>query len=238
MYYKFINNSSERVMVFLHGWGTDSTIFSGVVSLLPRNISFLLIDFAGFGQSPEPQYPYTVDDYAREVVELLDTLKIKKATILGHSFGGRVGIVIAEKYWRYVERLVLVDSAGVKNKSLCVKFKKWWYKVLKKCVSLGLLSGARLQIGSSDYRALKSDIMRKTFVNVVEEDLVHRANRIRADTLLVWGGNDEATPLKDGKILNKAIVGSKLVVIESAGHYCFVDKMQEFVYILYDELFF
>ena len=55
-----------------------------------------------------------VKDYADGVLELMDKLNIEKATLVGHSFGGRVAIYIAAKYPEKVEKLVLVDSAGIK----------------------------------------------------------------------------------------------------------------------------
>lgn len=55
-----------------------------------------LVDFYGFGKTPHPDYPLTVEDYADGVLELMDKLGIKKATLVGHSFGGRVAIYIAQ----------------------------------------------------------------------------------------------------------------------------------------------
>ena len=235
MYYRFLGDTKEKVVLFLHGWGADSNSFCGVVSCLPKNnVSYLLVDFLGFGKSEEPAVPYNVYDYASEVVKLLKSLEIKEVIVVGHSFGGRVGIMMASKFNGVVKKLILVDSAGViEGRGLVYKLKVFWYKLRVK--QRGSSKG--LNLGSSDYKALKTDVMRKTFKRVVNEDLLPVAKEIRLPTELIWGELDKETTLKAGKKLNKAIKGSRLVVIEDAGHFCFLDKPKEFVYILYESIF-
>lgn len=239
MYYQLIGDANQNTMVFLHGWGTDSSSFRGVLSLLPKNNwRYLLIDFPGFGESPEPIRDYTVYDYASEVVGLLKKLNIANAVIMGHSFGGRIAVVIGARYSEYVKKLILVDSAGlVMTRGIGYKIKVWSYKLTKRLVGCGLLKGGLKQSGSADYRALKSDVMRKTFINVVNQDLLLEAKKIKAETIIIWGKNDKDTPLKMGVKFNKVISASQLYVIENAGHYCFLDKIEDFVYILYDNIF-
>lgn len=239
MYYQLVGDAKQNTMVFLHGWGTDSSSFRGVLSLLPKNNwRYLLIDFPGFGESPEPSRDYTVYDYASEVVSLLKKLSITNAVIVGHSFGGRIAVVIGSRYPEYAKKIVLVDSAGlVMNRGIGYKIKVWNYKFKKKLTSLGLLKGASKPAGSADYRVLKSDIMRKTFINVVNQDLLADAKKIKSETIIIWGKEDKDTPLKMGMRYNKAIAESKLYVIEDAGHFCFLDKIEDFVYILYDNIF-
>ena len=235
MYYEIIGNTKENVVLFLHGWGADCTSFKGVVFNLPKNdISYILVDFPGFGKSEEPTKSYSVLDYANEIIALLDNLKINKVTIVGHSFGGRVGIVLASKFSERVEKLILVDSAGViEGRGIKYHLKVWCYKFKVK-----LFGRERVKLsGSADYKALKSDIMRETFKMVVNEDLLNIAKTITIPTILIWGDKDKTTTIKAGKKLNRAIKNSKLIVLEGAGHFCFLDKPTEFVYILYDSIF-
>lgn len=235
MYYEIIGNTKENVVLFLHGWGADCTSFKGVVFNLPKNnISYLIVDFPGFGKSEEPERSYSVLDYAEEIIELLDNLKIKKVTIVGHSFGGRVGIVLASKFAERVNKLILVDSAGViEGRGVKYHLKVWWYKLKVKIFGRKKVK----QSGSDDYKALKSDVMRETFKKVVNEDLLDLSKNITNSTILIWGDKDKATTLNAGRKLNRAIKNSKLVVLKGAGHFCFLDKPTEFVYILYESIF-
>ena len=239
MYYELIGNNKNNTMVFLHGWGTDSSIFRGVISLLPKKEwQYLLVDFCGFGKSGEPPHPYSVGDYADEVVKLLKELHISKAVFIGHSFGGRVSIALASRHSSFVHKLVLADSAGIiLNRGLVYKFKVLRYKLKKSLIKRGVIRGDLSKMGSHDYRNLKSDIMRKTFINVVNEDLSEDAKEIKVSTFIIWGDKDRATPIKMARMFNKAIKGSKLFIIREAGHYSFLDKTEEFVYILYDNIF-
>lgn len=239
MFYNVIGNLKGEVYVFLHGWGADSSVFRRVIFALPKNISVLLIDFWGFGKTGEPNRPLTVYDFADEVVDIINSLGITSFSIVGHSFGGRIGIIIASKLNSRVKKLVLVDSAGVvPRRSLLFKLKVKRYKRLKKNVLDGKLSADVLaKYGSDDYRVL-SPVMKETFVNVVNEDLVPLAKNIVSKTYLIWGEKDNDTPLYMAKKLNKVIAGSSLCVLKDAGHYCFLDKFEDFVYYLYDSILF
>ena len=118
-------------MIFLHGWGGDVRSFLFIAKNL--GVSATLVDFYGFGKTPHPDYPLTVKDYAEGVIETMDAAGIAKADIVGHSFGGRVAIYLAAYYPERVNKLVLVDSAGVKpRRGIKYYFRITLHKILKK----------------------------------------------------------------------------------------------------------
>ncbi len=237
MYHCLIGEPNKKTVVFLHGWGSDSSVFRGVISLLPKNeCSYLLLDFEGFGKSDEPNNVKTVFDYAEDVIKLLDELNIKRASFVGHSFGGRIALILGALYKDRVEKLLIVDGAGViVNRGIVYKIKVFKHKFNKKLFNLGIIKKVP-KAGSSDYLALKSDVMRATFINVVNKDLLYLAKDITAKTYLVWGENDKDTPMKVANKLKAKIQNSELIVLKDAGHYSFVDKLQDFVYILYENI--
>ena len=102
-------------MIFLHGWGANLQAFLFVAKVL--DCHSVLVDFYGFGKTPHPDYPLTVSDYAKGVIDVMKKEGIKSAVIVGHSFGGRVAIEIAAKHPELVEKLVLVDS-GIKQEEV------------------------------------------------------------------------------------------------------------------------
>ena len=239
MHYYFLGDlNAQKTVVFLHGWGTDSSIFRWVLSFLPVNgIRYLLIDFWGFGKSIEKEKPLTIYDYAEDVKVLLEELKINNPIIIGHSFGGRVGIVLAHKHNGFISKLVLVDSAGIKpRRGIKYYLSVYRYKFCKFLVKSNLMKKDRLlKFGSDEYKVL-SKTMKQTYINVVNEDLTYCLRDIKCDTLIIWGKNDKDTPLYMAKKIKKHVKKSNLVIIEDAGHFCFLDKMQEFVYILYTKV--
>ncbi|MEG2107890.1 MAG: alpha/beta hydrolase [Clostridia bacterium] len=209
-------------VVFLHGWGADLRAFLFVAREL--NCRSVLVDFYGFGKTPHPDFPLTVADYANGVIEVLNKCNIKKAVLVGHSFGGRVAIEIASKFPNLVEKLVLIDSAGIKpRRKLKYYFKILLHKILKRF--------GKGQKGSADYCQL-SNVMKKTFINVVNYNQKPLLKFISADTAIFWGTLDEDTPLYMARILNKKIKSSHLFLLTNAGHFSYLDSRVEFLAIL------
>lgn len=220
--YKIVGDGIN--VVFLHGWGGNASAFLFVAERLKSFCRSIVVDFNGFGDTPEPDRPYSVGDYAGEVLSVLEKEGVKKAIIVGHSFGGRVALEIAGKFPDAVSGLVLVDSAGLKPRrkpSYYVKI--LLHKFLKKLGFRGLQ-------GSRDYRVL-SFIMKETFKKVVSYDQTYLLERIDTPTLILWGKNDKETPLCMANKLEKKIKDSKLILLEG-GHYAYVEDLANFVKIL------
>lgn len=97
------------------------------------------------------------------------------------------------------------------------------------------LENLRKKFSSADYLNA-SEIMRGVLVKSVNEDLVHLMKNVKCSTLLIWGANDTATPLADGKIFEREISAAGtdvgLAVIENAGHYSFLDQPVVFANII------
>ena len=127
----------------------------------------------------------------------------------------------------------MVDSAGIKPKrSLNYYLKVSKYKKLKSKQNKTQKDLERLRkFGSDDYKVL-SDIMKQTFINVVNEDLSRCAKFLKCKTLIVWGAKDKETKPFMARKLNKLIIGSKLIFLKDAGHFSFIEKKQEFIIIL------
>ena len=221
-------------VLLLHGWGGSALSVAPVADFLCRRYRVISLDFPGHGESSEPPAPWSVTEYGEMLRELLDRLKVKRCHVMGHSFGGRVAIYLAANYPEYVEKLLLCDSAGILPKrGVGYYFKVYRHKLGKrlakiKAVDRALkLSEKAKNAGSEDYRAL-SDEMKKTFVRVVNQDLEPLLSDIAAETLLVWGSEDQATPLWQGQRMEKLIPGGALVVFEGAGHFAYLDQCARF----------
>lgn len=236
MNYITLGRKKNPTILFLHGWGGSISSWGDLPKKL-AGVGFycVVIDFTGFGLSAKPTKVYGVGDYALEVKELLNELKIKKVNIIAHSFGGRVAIKLASET-EIANKLVLVDSAGLSpRKSLLVKLKIMRYKHLKKKVDKGKIEKSKLErFGSADYKAL-SGIERECFKKIISEDLSGFAKHIKVPTLIVWGKKDKDTPLYMARRLHKLIDGSSLFLLD-AGHFSYLDKPYEFTSEVYDFL--
>ena len=188
IYFRFINRKKRVTNVYLHGWGADNKTL-GFCDKTLANENSLYIDFPPFGKSGEVSSDWSIFTYANLVVSLCEKLNIKKINLIGHSFGGRVAIVVATLCKNETNKLVLIDSAGLKPKrSLKYYFKVWSYKIRKK---MGLDVS---QYGSDDYKNL-DEKMRPVFNSIVNTHLDDFLPLIKNETLIMFGEKDKSTPL-------------------------------------------
>lgn len=237
----YSDSGEGDIVLLLHGWGSNITLFEQTVAVLQKKYRVLAMDMPGFGQSDEPKEPWCVDDYVDFVLEFLKDYKPEKITVLGHSFGGRVIIKMCSRKLPFeIEKVILVDSAGVKpKKTFQQKAKQSIYKATKSIYSSAAvqkmfpdaLENLRKRNGSADYNAA-SPVMRQTLVKVVNEDLTELMPNVKAPTLLVWGTADDATPLSDALIMEKLMPEAGLVKFEGAGHYSFLECAPQFGRVL------
>ena len=239
---KIINNQKVNIetigqgsdLLLLHGWGTDISVMEPMQKHFSQRFRVTSVDLPGFGQSPAPKAAWSIYDYADFVEAIINALVLKDPIILGHSFGGRISIILASR--GIGSKIILTDSAGIRPKrSTKYYLRVYSYKAAKKVMRLPFLRRYNEKVldlwrrnnPSSDYAAAQG-IMREIFIKVVNEDLAHLLAKISAPTLLIWGENDTATPLSDGKIMEKLIPDSGLVVFPNCGHYCFLDAPVRF----------
>ena len=214
-------------VILLHGWGQNIQMMEPLGNYLRANHRVTILDLPGFGLSEEPDFPYTVPDYAELLHELVQELKIKNPILIGHSFGGRVSIVYASKY--DVNKVVLFGSPCIRHEYKSTK--QSILKFLKKVKILKPLAEfMKKYTGSPDYKKA-SPKMREVLVKTVNEDLSDYARNISCSCLLIWGTNDTAVPVSDAKELDKLLSDSALIVLPGT-HYCYLENLPQVVNIL------
>lgn len=230
----YIDEGDGSVILLLHGWGSNITLFDGIIKTLSPSHRVIAPDMPGFGKTPEPQQPWAVDDYVDFIIKFIDSLGLKEFGVLVHSFGGRVLFKLnARESLHYViNKAVLIDSAGIMpKKSLKQKISLKMYKCARSIMSTKPLhflypdavENMRKKRGSADYNNA-TPTMRQTLVKVVNEDLKPLISQIKCPTLIIWGDNDTATPIDDARQMEQLIPDAGLVVCEGAGHYSFLEQ--------------
>lgn len=220
------------VVVCLHGWGDSVATFSKLAENLREKYQLLILDLPGFGGTQKPTTAWGLDDYANFVAAWLKKLDVREIdAIIGHSFGGAVAIKAVSTLTLEPNKLVLLASAGVREKkSLRSGILRTGAKVAK--VPLYLLPARRAtKIKTFLYHKAGSDLMllphmRQTFIKTISEDLRQTARSIKPPTLLIYGDRDRETPPKNGRLLNEAIPGSRLKII-NAGHFLHQEQAGE-----------
>lgn len=223
-------------IVMLHGWGANAKLVWPLAQrLVIQGYRVYVPDMPGFGNSAAPSQAWSIQDYARFVLAYIDQQHIEKTYLFGHSFGGRLGLILGAEHPQRFFKMVLADSAGIRPKTpTLMQARLQVYKGVRdglKAVGLGTLSD-RLRTwytgryGSPDFKSA-GGVMREIFVKVVNEDLLPYASRVNIPTLLLWGDQDMDTPLSQGKLLEKTIPDAGLVVLTGAGHYSYLDRLAD-----------
>ena len=231
-------DGSGPFLLLLHGWGGSAKSFAPVHQAFAQWFRVVSLDFPGFGESDLPTSVWGVGEYAELVFRFLQQLDIRKCHIIAHSFGGKVTIWLAAHHPEVVEKITLVDAAGVKpRRPIQYYLKVYTFKTAKKLYQWGLLGPRReerltrlyARFGSRDYQDAGS--LRGIFVRVVNQHLNELLPKIQNPTLLIWGDQDTSTPLRDAKVMEAAIPDAGLVVFAGAGHFSYLDQLGRFVQV-------
>lgn len=227
-YVQYGNNKGKEI-VLLHGWGQNIEMMKPIGDGLQDKYHITIIDLPGFGQSSEPLEKFMIYDYYLCVKELLEKLKVKNPTLVGHSFGGRISIIYAalEK----CEKLVLLSSPFLKKiEKMSLKT-----KILKKLKQVPGLSAfseiAKKHIGSTDYKNA-TPMMRDILVNTVNEDLTDYVKQIKSSTILIAGELDTAVPLYEMQKYTEYIKDSALIVYPNCTHYAYLEDANRTIAII------
>jgi len=241
-----VSRSKKPTLVLLHGWGGQWKSWFPIIEGLKAHFALIVPDLPGFGATPLEQV-MTLDAYAHEVEVLLSVFKLKRVTLIGHSFGGAVAMKIAAQRPEVVERLILVDASGIRPQRSLLN--QAWIAAVKAGNALFSLPGlehvhAKLRktlysVGpfkESDYAALNDPRMKQTFEQIITEDISDDAVRITCPTTLVWGDQDKDAPLWMGERLRALIPNAELVVFEGVGHFSYLEQSDRFISLVLERV--
>lgn len=231
-------DANKDALIFLPGWNSQAILFKNT---LEQCDNFIAIDLPGFGKSDCPATVWSLSDYAQFLKTFLEKLNLKNIILAGHSFGGSVII----KYCagnHLAKKIILIDSAGIRTKSIKKTAYKIIAKILKIILALPGLSLFQNKIKKGLYRFIGADdyvdagCLKKIYLKIINEDLQDDMRKINTETILIWGKNDKDTSISDGLLINKLIEGSKIFIINNAAHYVFLDQPQEFNKIFFEQI--
>lgn len=228
--------SGSQTVLLLHGWGVDGSLYHLVTDHLSGYCRVIVPDLPGFGGSDEPPKPWTPTDYGDFVLHFCEALGITDVIAMGHSNGGRIWLELLSRSFLplTVKKAVLMGCAGLPAKhSFKYYVRVYTFKTVKWVLSLpGIrhlfpeaVNKARRRFGSDDYRKA-SRVMQQSMVLALGTDMTDRLPHIAASTLLIFGRNDTATPLRDGQTMEKLIPDAGLVELDG-GHYAFAEQFPQ-----------
>lgn len=241
-HYQEAGDKSNPALVLIHGFASSTLVWSKVfLSLAQAGFHVIAVDLLGFGYSGKPRDgEYTIAGQANFLMKLMERLGIKRATLVGSSYGGAVAAVCALDHPDRIEKLVLVGTVS-NNEPLRFNLMRLFSSPFVGDVVSPLLIGSRrllrwrmkrvydrhewvLDERRVDARhfPLRASGTQRAIIRTVRgwdaERISRDAHLIRQPTLLLWGENDIDIPLSDGERLHHEIPGSRLVVFRDCGH--------------------
>lgn len=213
----------KKTIIILHGWNSEIKRWNNFKGELSKDFKVFLPVLPGFGTKKLVR-PWNLNDYAAWLKNFIKEHQIKKPILIGHSFGGMIGI----KYFAENnpgEGLILINSAGIPKKNL------------KKYIGLIVAKTGRLMINTIGLKSIYPEVrkllykilrekdyylargfLKETMINILNCDLTPMLHLIKVPTLILWGEKDKITSIKHAYILNNNIPCSKLLTWKNGTH--------------------
>ena len=258
VHYQEAGERNAPALVLIHGFASSTLVWSKVfLPLAQAGFRVIAVDLLGFGYSGKPRNgQYTIAGQARLLNGLLDRLNIKRATLVGSSYGGAVAATCALDYPQRVAKLVLIGTVN-NNRPLGYKLMRVLGSPVFGDVVSPLLIGSRRLLRRRMKRVydrhewvlderrvdarhlpLRAAGTQRAIIRTVRrwdaERISREAHLIRQPTLLLWGENDCEIPLADGERLHEEIPGSRLIVFLNCGHIPHEEYPEEFTKVVAD----
>ena len=218
-------------MLLLHGVTDSWHSYEPVLSHLPESVHAFALTQRGHGDASRPATGYRFCDFASDLAALMDALEIESAVVVGHSMGSSVAQRFAIDFPERTLGLVLVGSfatlrgnPGVRElwdsaiATLTDPVDPGFVREFQQSTLAQPVPQAFFEEVVTESLKVPARVWRAAFEGFLEDDFSGELNKIKAPTLIVWGGQDAFCPLSDQERLEGEIRGSRLVVYEGAGH--------------------
>ena len=231
-------------IVLIHGYPFNRSLWTEQAEVLRSRHRVVAPDLRGFGESDSSEGTATMSRMADDIASLMDALEIERAVIAGLSMGGYVALAFARMFPARVGALVLADTRAQADTE---EGKQTRSQQAEKALSEGMAGIADAMLPklltpetvSKRPELVKRvrDMMLKTKPEGAAAALLGMAERddqtefistIQAPALIIVGREDAITPVADSEKMQSRIEGSRLVVIENAGHVSNLEQTEQF----------
>jgi 2-hydroxy-6-oxonona-2,4-dienedioate hydrolase len=235
-------------LVLLHGLGGDGSRWGPNIEPLSRDFHVFALDEIGFGQSDKPLANYHTGMLAEFLVDFLKAVNVPKAALVGNSMGASVALYTAVHYPQVVDRLVLADGGGYRvatdrpasppspearrrrelQNSVTRQETRDFFRILfhdKSLVTDRLVDEQLAMRLRSAFTITKMQEAGEKGLGSLSEQEVRG---VKAPTLILWGKYDELANPAGADRLERAIAGSRKVIIDNCGHMPQLEKADEF----------
>ena len=239
IYVEDINPTSNKTILFIHGWPLNHKQFEYQFDVLPAmGYRCIGIDWRGFGQSDKPMDGYNFDRLADDIRVIIGALQLENVTLVGHSTGGAIAIrYMARYHGQDVGKLVLVDAAAPTGftaetaQQFLVATENDRPKMMQNVIDTFFFqyitepfSHWFFQLGLQAAGWSTAAII----ITLRDEELYQDLPRIHVPTLIIHGLHDKVIPFKQAQEVNQLIKNSQLVPFQYSGHGPFWEERDKF----------
>jgi pimeloyl-ACP methyl ester carboxylesterase len=232
-------------VILLHGSGGEGARWMPTIKGLSGSFRVIALDQVGFGQSDKPLTIYHTGVFAGFLSQLMKTIGVPKATLMGQSMGAGVALYLTVHHPEMVERLIMVDGGGFRGPSDPPPSAPNWHD--RQIANAGTLEESREYMEKLFYdhsfvtdALVEHNLMLRLTSAFTAESMQTASQRglggvteaevraVQTPTLLIWGMNDPLSSVANAEKLNNAIKNSRKVLFDKAGHYPFIEHAERF----------
>ena len=247
----------KKVLIFVHGLSSNSDAWYRNIEELKKDFTCIAIDLPGYGRSFKNADEFTATYFADILNEFAEKLKLKKFTLVGHSMGGQASIKFASKYPEKLDKLILIAPAGIEeftefegnamnmvmnpktimatsDEQIDRNYQMNFFKMLKEAEQM--IQDRKNIKKSADFEQ-HAIAIQKSVKGMLDDKVIDDLTKIKTPTLFLFSKNDMLIPNKYlhplltidelSKTAKESINGSKLVMIDDAGHFLQFEKPTE-----------
>ncbi len=236
----YIEKGAGEPIILLHGFFFDTYMWQKNIDALAEQFKVYALDWWGFGYSTREPLDYGYPLYTSQLLAFMDALEIPKASLVGQSMGGGVTINFTIAHRERVDKIVLVDAAGLPNPlpimgriSNLPLVGELMYSVnnnLLRKTALGTSFLHNKHLITDDYfetvtrfhkikgtNKVMLEVTRRQFFDTLTTE-IHQLGDLNVPTLIIWGREEKAIPLATGQKMHQILKGSRLEIFDQAGH--------------------
>jgi pimeloyl-ACP methyl ester carboxylesterase len=216
----------KRNIFLVHGWGGTKNSLQELSKLIQQGDTVYLLDLPGFGEAPNPPADWGPYEYAEYVSKWIakkskeNSKKDSENIYIGHSFGGGIGVTLADTKPDLIDKLILMSSAIYRNPKVDPTIKKLqklpFYKSTKNSLKGMKKLIYRTVFKNSDSH--KFEELESNYRKIISTDLSHHLPNINQPTLILWGDEDVDTPVDEARKLNQMIHNSEVKLYKGFTH--------------------
>jgi pimeloyl-ACP methyl ester carboxylesterase len=254
----YIEKGEGEPVILIHGFLYNSYTWNNNIDALADRFKVYALDLWGFGYSTREPLDYGYPLYADQLLKFMDALNIQKASLVGHSMGGGTCIFFSVQHRERVNKVILVDPAGMPNPlpligkianlpkvgEFLLGLKGNFYREMVLSTTFiydkGFITDSYFE-NVTRFHKIKGTtevllkILRKQFFHTLLDE-IRRLGEIDVSILIIWGRHDKAVPFERGQEMHKILRGSRLEIFEQMGHCPHDEQSQKFNQLALDFL--